>query len=244
MESDAVRNASQIRCCRRAIVVEPSTNYDKRGWFFRFRLWASKLIYNLIFAVLVRDGSWQEGLFACLAPKIGDRILILGLGSLSSAISLARRYPEATFIGVDPNVKDVEEMRRSVVREPLANVSVVDAPRSGKLPFDAASFDTALCILALHGSPPDEKIGIVKEIVRVLRRGGTLHVADFDKPENRGEGGILEFGRRISGSAAVASHVDGSWTGVLAKVGLAGIKRQSSHSIGIGRISIVRARKR
>jgi SAM-dependent methyltransferase len=224
-------------------VVDPSAKYDQPGWFFRFRLWASRLVYNLIFAILIRDGSWQAVLLASVAPKANDRILNFGLGSLSTAVSLAVRYPEATFIGADSNAKNVEEMQRSVVRKQLGNLSVVDVT-SEKLPFDAGSFDTVLCILALHDRPPNEKLGIVKEIARVLRRGGALYVADFDKPENHGEGGILEFARRISGSAAVASHIDGSWTDVLAKAGLAGVKRQSSHSIGIGRISIVRARKR
>ena len=225
-------------------MVEPSTKHDKPGWFFRFRLWTSKLIYNLIFAILVRDGSWQEALVASVAPKTNDRVLNFGLGGLSTVVSLAVRYPEATFIGVAPNAKGAEKMQRSVVRKQLGNLSVVDVAYSEKLPFDAGSFDTVLCILVLHDRPLVEKLGVVKEIVRVLRRGGTLYVADFDKPENHGEGGILEFARRISGSAAVASHIDGSWTGILAKAGLAGVKRQSSHSVGIGRISIMRARKR
>jgi SAM-dependent methyltransferase len=225
-------------------VAEPSTKHDKPGWFFRFRLWSSKLIYNLIFAILVRDGSWQEVLLDSVALKANDRVLNFGLGGLSTVVSLAIRNAEATFVGVASNARGAEKMQRSVVRRQLLNLSVVDVAYSEKLPFDPGSFDTVLCILALHGRPLGEKLGIVKEIVRVLRRGGTLYAADFDKPENHGEGGILEFARRIWGSVAVASHMDGSWTGVLAKAGLAGVKRQSSHSIGIGRISIVRARKR
>jgi SAM-dependent methyltransferase len=225
-------------------VVEPSTQHDKPGWFFRLRLWSSKVIYNLIFAILVRDGSWQEALVASPAPKTNDRVLTFGLGGLSTGVSLAVRYPEAIFVGMDPNAKGAEKVQRSVARKRLGNLSVVGAAYSERFPFDAGSFDTVLCVLALHGRPLGEKLGIIKEVVRVLRRGGTLYVADFDKPENHREGGILEFARRISGSAAVASHIDGSWTDVLAKAGLAGVKRQSSQSIGIGRISIVRARKR
>jgi SAM-dependent methyltransferase len=225
-------------------VVEPSTKHDKPGWFFRLRLWASKVIYNLIFAILIRDGSWQEALLASAAPKTNDRVLTFGLGGLSTGVSLAVRYPEATFVGMDPNAKGAEKVQRTVARKQLGNLSIVDVAYSEKLPFEAGSFDAVLCILALHDRRSVEKLGVVKEIVRILRRGGTLYAADFDKPENPGEGGILEFARRISGSAAVASHIDGSWTGILAKAGLAGVKRQSSHSIGIGRISIVRARKR
>lgn len=110
--------------------------------------------------------------------------------------------------------------------------------------MNAGSFDAVVCTLALHDSPPDEKLGIVKEMTRVLRRGGTLRAVDFDKPENIRERRILELARRISGAAAVGPHFDGSWIDVLAKGGLAGARRQSSCSIGIGRMAIVKARKR
>ena len=212
--------------------------------FVRFRYWVAKLIYDGSFVILVRDGSWQEEAFESLAPKAGDRILDFGPGSSSTAISLALRYPEATFIGLDPSSKAVEKARLSMARKKLGNISVIDTPLHGKLPFDAGSFDKAVCMLGLHDRPPEEKLRIVKEIVRVVRRGGTLHVADFDKPENRGEGRILELARRISGQAATEPHINGSWTECLAKGGFTGVRRRSSHSIGIGRISVVKARKR
>jgi len=226
------------------MVDKPSTEYDALGLFVRFRYWFAKLIYDGIFVILVRDGSWQEGVFESLAPKAGDRILDLGPGSSSTAVSLALRYPEATFVGLEPSSKAAEKARSKVARNEIRNLSLIVAPLHGALPFDAGSFDKAVWMLGLHDCPPAEKLGIVKEILRIVRRGGTFHVADFDKPENHGEGGILEFARRISGTPAVAPHMNGSWTEFLAKGGFAGVRRQSSHSIGIGRISVVKARKR
>jgi len=226
------------------MVIKPSTKYESPGLLVRCRFWAAKLIYDLSFAILVRDASWQEELFTSLAPKAGDRILDFGAGSSSSAISLALRYPEATFVIVDSNSKAAERLRLSAVRKQLRNIAVIHVSHPGQLPLNAGSFDAVICMLALHDSSPEEKLGIVKEMTRVLRRGGTLRAVDFDKPENPGERRILEFGRRISGAAAVAPHFNGSWVDVLAKGGLAGAIRQSSHSVGIGRISIVKARKR
>ena len=208
------------------------------------RYWLARLIYHVSFAILVRDASWQEEIFAVLAPKAGERILDFGSGSSSTAISLALRYPEATLSGVDTRSKAVEKAQRSVFRKKLGNISVIHVPLGGRLPFAAGSFDKAICILGLHDRSPDEKLRIAKEMVRVVRRGGTLHVADFDKPETRAEGRILEFARRISGEAAVEPHIDGSWTECLTKGGFTSVRRQSSYSIGIGRISIVKARKR
>jgi ubiquinone/menaquinone biosynthesis C-methylase UbiE len=226
------------------MVAKPSTKYNPLGLLVHFRFWVAKLIYNLGFALLVRDESWQEELFASLAPRAGDRILDFGPGSSSSAISLALRYPEATFVIVDSNSKAAERVRLRAVRKQLRNITVIHASLPGKLPLNAGSFDAIICMLALHDIPPDEKLGIIKEMTRVLRHGGTLRAVDFDKPENPGERRVLEFARRISGTAAVAPHFNGSWVDVLAKGGLAGAIRQSSHSIGIGRISIVKARKR
>jgi ubiquinone/menaquinone biosynthesis C-methylase UbiE len=221
-----------------------SARNEMSGIIFRFRYWVAKVIYEIIFFILVRDGSWQEEVFASLAPKAGDRVLDIGLGSSSTAVSLALRYPEAAFVGVDPSSRAVEKARQTILRKNLRNISMVSMPLQGNLPFDASSFDKAVCMLGFHDRSPEEKLRVAKEITRVLRRGGTLHVADFDKPENRGEGGILEFARRISGSAAAEPHMNGTWTEYLTKSGLVGVRRQSSHSIGIGRIAVLKARKR
>ena len=221
-----------------------SRKHETAGLLVLLRYWLARLIYDVSFALLERDASWQEEIFAVLAPKAGERILDFGSGSSSTAISLALRYPEATLNGVDPRSKAVEKAQRSVVRKKLGNISVIHVPLGGRLPFAAGSFDKAICILGLHDRSPEEKLRIAKEMVRVIRRGGTLHVADFDKPQTRAEGRILEFARRISGEAAVEPHIDGSWTECLAKGGFTSVRRQSSYSLGIGRISIVKARKR
>lgn len=212
--------------------------------FVRFRYWVSKLVYEIIFTLLVRDGSWQESLLISLSPKTGERILNFGDGSSLSAVSFAIRYPDTAFVGVDPNVRAVEKARRKILRKKLRNVSVVSVPRQGKLDFEVSSFDKAVCILGLHDRQPEQKLHIIEEITKVMLRNGTLHVADLDKPNNRGESRILELARRISGSAAVEPHINGTWTELLAKGRLAGVRRQSSHSVGIGRITIVKARKR
>lgn len=221
-----------------------STKHDKPRLSVQCRLWAAKLMYDVSFAILVRSTSWQEDLFVSLAPKPGDRILDLGPGSSSSAIPLAVRYPEATFVIVDPNAKAAERMRLRAARKRLRNIVVMHASLPGRLPLNAETFDTVICMLALHDNPPDEKLGMIKEVARVLRHGGTMRAVDFDKPENPDEGRILELGSRIAGAAAMVPHFNGSWVDLLAKGGLSGARRQSSCSVGIGRLSIVRARKR
>ena len=225
-------------------VVGPRGEYEAPGLFGRIRFRIAKLLYDGFFITMVRDKSWQEPLLASLAPQVNNRILDFGAGSGSTAIMRARRFPEASFVGADPSPKVVEKARQNIARRHIPNVTIIVAPLHGRLPFDAGSFDKVVCVLAFHDRPPDEKLGIAKEMLRILRRGGTLHVADFDKPQTRGERAILSFAEYISGRAASEPHMNGSWTAFLAEARFVGIRRQSSHSVGIGRVSVIKARKR
>ncbi len=224
-------------------MVESQTAYAGSGLFDRIRFRLLKSLYDRFFIFMVRDDSWQEPLIVSLAPKTNNRILDFGPGSGLTAVALALRFPEASFIGADPDPKAVEKAQQRIVQYQIGNIVIIEAPHDGRLPFDASSFDKVVCVLTLHDRLPDEKVGIVKEMMRVLRHGGTLHVADYDKPETPAEAMVLKRARYISGAAAIEPHIDGSWTKFLAKAGLLGIRRQSSHSVSVGRILVVKARK-
>ena len=226
------------------VVVESSQEHEALGAFARLRYRFAKLIYGSIFGLIVRAGSWQEELFGSLAPRVSDRILQFGRCNSSTAISLAVRYPEVQVVEMNDSFEAAGRVRSRANRNKMRNLSVVVAPIHGPLPFRAGSFDKVVCRLGLHDFPPKEKLLILKEVARVIRRGGTFHVADFDRAESPGEGSILELARRISGHAAVAAHIDGSWTEFLARSGFSSVRLQSSHSIGFGRISVAKARKR
>lgn len=212
--------------------------------FVRLRYRLAKLIYDSMFGLIVRAGSWQQELFGSLAPRAGDRILDFGRGNSSASISLALRYPETLVVELEASREAAGRVRSKAIRNQIRNLAVVVAPLYGPLPFRAGCFDKVVCRLGLHDFPPNEKLVILKEVARVIRRGGTFHVADFDKAESPGEGSILELAERISGPAAVAAHIDGSWTDFLARSGFSSVRRQSSHSIGFGRISVAKTRKR
>jgi ubiquinone/menaquinone biosynthesis C-methylase UbiE len=206
----------------------------------RFRV--AKFIYDRICFVVAR--AWQEPLRASLVPRANDRILDFGAGSGLAAVTFARRFPQATFIGADPNPKAVEKARRSIARRQLPNVKVITTPLHGRIPFDAGSFDQVVSVLTFHDRTPQQKLEICDEMFRILRRGGTLHVADFDKPATRSECRILTYAERVSGQAAAEPHMNGSWTTVLKKARFAGVRYRSYFSVGVGRIGIVKARKR
>lgn len=209
----------------------------------RARFWMARIIYDCIFAFVIRDDDWREKLFVTLTPGSGDRVLDFGPYSFFSVVQFAQRYPAVTFCALDTHRKSAKT-RRGAERKRLGNVAFARISDDGRLPFDAGSFDKIICVLGLHDRAPREKLVLIKDFARILRRGGSLLLVDFDKPQARGEGGMLEFAARIWGPEAVACHLDGSWVEIVVKGGFAGVRRNSSSSLGIGRLSVIKARKR
>lgn len=214
-------------------------------WFLsRTWLLGAKVLSVGLFKAMVRDKSWQEPLITSLSPAPNSRVLAFGPGSAWIAVTLALRFPEAVFVGVDPDSNAVDKARRRTTRRLMRNVSLVHAPLHARLPFNAAAFEKAVCVLTFHDQSPEDKIQLAKELIRVLRRGGTLLLAEYDKPDKPGEDRILRLDRYVLGASVAESHITGRWTEFLAKAGFSSIRRESSQSIGIGRISVVKARKR
>lgn len=221
-------------------LAERKTSLGRFEWI-RFQF--LKLLYDVIFWFLMRDESWQEPLFTSIAPKAQCHVLSFGRGAISVARTLALRFPEAKVIGTDSYSNPIKKVFRSLLRRDIPNLMVVEAPRCGPLPFDAGSFDKVVLVLAFHNRIPEEKLAVAKEMLRVLRHGGMLHVAAYDKPSLPGENAILRLVRYLAGPTAADPHLNGSWIEYLSDGGFAGIRRQSSCSVGGARISVVRARK-
>jgi ubiquinone/menaquinone biosynthesis C-methylase UbiE len=99
-------------------------------------------------------------------------------------VTVARRHPRAEVIGIDPDPGALRRARRKAAR---AGLPVrVERGFAGELPFPDGSIDRVLSSLMLHHLDEDEKRRAMREIRRVLRPGGQLHLVDFaGTPPNR-----------------------------------------------------------
>jgi ubiquinone/menaquinone biosynthesis C-methylase UbiE len=206
----------------------------------RFRFWMADFILDRLMMGVVSDQEWLQKLLGSLSVGPGHDVLVLGSHGRSIATALSKMFPAAKFAVGDRNTKEYASPRRQASdRDPGDDDPASD---TNVLTFDRHSFDRVVCFLALHERRPEDKLALLREIARVLRRGGTLHAVEFDKPENDQESKMLRVAGRKS-RTAVISHLAGTWLSYLAKAGFSRIRRQSSHSIKAGRLSVVTARK-
>ncbi len=113
----------------------------------------------------------------------GDSVLDVACGSGNLTLT-ARTYagPRGKVYGIDASPEMIDVARRKAAR---AGTGVVfDVGLAEKLPFPDATFDVVISRLAIHHLPEELKRAAFAEMLRVLKPGGRVLIADFVQPSN------------------------------------------------------------
>lgn len=139
--------------------------------------------YDLLLAVaLAGRGPRLRGHLADLLElRPGQHVLDVGCGSGTLALALAQRVgPSGAVTGIDAAPEMLAAARsRAAHRRVLMRLQLAAAQA---LPFPDASFDAAVSSLVLHHLPEADRPVAVAELVRVVRPGGRLVLADYRPP--------------------------------------------------------------
>lgn len=112
----------------------------------------------------------------------GQKILDIGCGTATLTILIKKSYPDAEVTGLDGDPGILEIARSKVSSSGL--IISLDKGMSFDMPYEEGSFDRVFSSLMFHHLTRQDKIQTLKEVFRVLRPGGELHLADFGKPHN------------------------------------------------------------
>ena len=121
---------------------------------------------------------------ASIQPK--QHVLDLGCGTGTLVVLLKRKYPTALIVGLDPDPKALRRAEKKVRR---AGVAVqLDEGFADELPYDAGTFDRVLSSFMLHHLEEPEREKTLREVLRVLKPGGSFHLLDFAGGEDGAQG--------------------------------------------------------
>src|SRR5262249_15217275 len=114
-----------------------------------------------------------ERLCEVVDVKSGERVLDVAAGNGNATLAAARRFAQVTSTDYVPALLERGKERAAAERLPVT-FQVADAEA---LPFADASFDVALSTFGIMFTPNQETA--VKEITRVVRRGGRIGFAHW-----------------------------------------------------------------
>jgi demethylmenaquinone methyltransferase/2-methoxy-6-polyprenyl-1,4-benzoquinol methylase len=125
-----------------------------------------------------QDPRWRRFLVSQVAAGPGDTVLDVATGTAAVAIELARRRGCAV-VGVDQSREMLAAGRERVRRAGLEQLVDLREARAEELPFDDARFDAVTFTYLLRYVEPAPTL---RELVRVVRPGGTVAMLEFGLP--------------------------------------------------------------
>jgi len=111
------------------------------------------------------------------ALESAERVLEIGCGTGNLALLVKRMRPQLAVAGLDPDPKALARAARKARTAGLA--LKLDRGFADDLPYPDGSFDRVLSSLMLHHLEADLRTPSLRQVLRVLRPGGSLHLMDF-----------------------------------------------------------------
>jgi ubiquinone/menaquinone biosynthesis C-methylase UbiE len=171
---------------------------------------------------------------ANIQPRM--KVLDLGCGTGTLTLILKHAHPEAEIIGMDgdPQVLDIAQGKSR-------GTSIQwDEGLASSLPYPDSAFDRVVTSLVIHHLVTDDKRLAFKEIYRVLKPHGELHVLDFGTPHSSLTRFITKYMR---GLEEAADNFDGLIPLFVTEAGFGEVK-EAQHFVTIfGPLSLWRAVK-
>ncbi|MGY1691974.1 class I SAM-dependent methyltransferase [Geodermatophilus sp. SYSU D01105] len=124
----------------------------------------------------------------------GQRVLEIGCGTGNLLLAAKRAEPAAVLVGLDPDLGSLARARRKARRRGLA--VQLDRGYADELPYGNDSVDAVLSSFMLHHLPDDQREPAMREVLRVLRPGGALHLLDVAGGVTPAEGRRAHRGHR------------------------------------------------
>lgn len=123
--------------------------------------------------------------------RAGYRVLDIGCGTGSLVTLIKRVDPNVSVVGLDP---DLKALTRAVTKAARARATIqFDRGFSDDLPYADASFDRVFSSFMFHHLGVQEKEKTLREVRRVLKPGGSLHLLDFKGAELDDKGWLTRW---------------------------------------------------
>ena len=190
--------------------------------------------YDLAIKVTMPERKFRTQLVEQLAPQPGERILEFGFGTGTNLDLAISKEHNAYYYGldVDPKVRMIAYKKLKKYQEKV--FLELDLYEGTTFPYSDDSFDKVYSCLVFHHLDKLAKQQALTEILRVLKPGGQLIIADWGKPKTM----IMRFAfyavQMLDGFKTTKDNVDGKLPEFMEKGGFGSVKEVDFINTGIG----------
>ncbi len=197
--------------------------------------------YDFIIQATIRERVFKSRLIQQASLQPEDRILDLGCGTGTLTLLLKSQYPSTHVEAIDADPQILGMARDKAARAGL-DISFHQV-LSQALPFPDASLDHVFSSLLFHHLTREQKLGTLAEVLRILRPGGRLHIADFGRPQNAAMRAAFFFVQTFDGFPTTQDNVDGLLPGLIHDAGFPTPDETATFATMFGTIRLMQTQK-
>ena len=194
--------------------------------------------YDPLLNWVMREKYFKGRLIEQADIRAGQHVLDVGCGTGTLALMMKQTQPQIIVVGLDGDPDILAIARRKAEQ---AGIDILfDQGLATVLPYEDHSFDRVLSSLVFHHLTAEDKQLALKEIYRVLKRGGEVHFADFGKPYDAYSRIVGYFMRHME---RVDDNVMGLIPEYFRRAGFKEPKETASYTTFFGALTMIQARK-
>jgi ubiquinone/menaquinone biosynthesis C-methylase UbiE len=188
-------------------------------------------------ALGTRERAFKRRVVERAQLTAGEAALDLGCGTGTLALMLHAEQPGAEIVGLDADPEILSAARRKA-----ATAIDFDQGMSNDLPYAEAQFDLVVSTLFFHHLSDTDKATTASEVLRVLKPGGRLVVADAGRAQDPLMR-VASFGtlQLLDGFATTSLNIAGGLPRLLADAGFADVEVTDRFRTPIGTIEVITA---
>jgi ubiquinone/menaquinone biosynthesis C-methylase UbiE len=198
-------------------------------------------VFDVFVKGTTRERAFKQRLLDQARLESGLDVLDLGSGSGTLALWAKQREPGLRIRGLDGDPAIIAQAVRKAER---AGLDIpFDEGFSYDLPYEDASFDRVLSSLFFHHLVLGDKERTIAEVVRVLRPGGELHVADWGEPRSLPAKLGAAAIRKFDGDEPTRDNLAGRLPELFEAGGLVDARERDRVAAPLGVVSLYSARR-
>lgn len=200
--------------------------------------WLTK-IYDVIIGRFMPERRFKQALIDRAKLHGYEEVLDFGIGTATLSLMLKKAFPELDVTGIDVDKKVLYIAQKKTTRTGIR----LKYYKGGALPFQDRHFDCVVSSLVMHHLTDSQKQVAFREILRIIRPGGRLVIADWGVPANRLQRLLFYLVQWLDGFETTAANLQGLIPGMIAEAGFKEIKRHERFLTVFGTLEILSARK-
>lgn len=189
-------------------------------------------LYDLTIKLTMPEKKFRNKLVDEINPVGEEHILEFGYGTGENLLLVLKRTPQVHLTGVDidPKVREIalKKIENSGLSIPL------DLYDGNRFPYQDGTFDKVFSSLVFHQLDRRTKLHCLREIFRVLKKGGKLVIGDWGKSKTVRSRAAFYLVQILDGFETTSDNVKGLLPTYIAEAGFSGVQETSYINTSIG----------